>query len=92
MHKKSSCAKMLTSVPIVTSENSYILGFLFGVLKGVDLGVGGRCPFVLAFVAAPLAFVAAEEGEEAAITLQVFLTGDGSGEDSKLEEEGDGAF
>lgn len=88
MHKNSSCAKKLTSVLGVTSEGSCILGFLFGVLKGVDLGVGGECPFV----AAPLAFVACEEGEEAATTLRAFLAGDGSGEDSELKEEGDDDF
>ena len=38
----------LTSVLGVTSEPSCILGFLFGVLKGVALGVGGECPFVVA--------------------------------------------
>lgn len=80
VHKNSSRAKKLTSVLGVTSEDSCILGFLFGVLKGVDLG---ECPFV----ADPLAFVAAEEGEEAATTLRV-LAGDGSGEDSELKEEG----
>ena len=70
----------------VTSDDSCILGFLFGVLKGVDLGVEGECPFA----ADSLAFVVAKEGEEAATTLRVFLAGDGSREDSELEEEEDG--
>ena len=90
MHKNFSCAKKLTSVLGVTSEPNFILGFLFGVLKGVDLGVGGECPFVaapLAFVAAPFGLVVVEEGEEASTTLRAFLAGDGSGEDSELERE-----
>ena len=66
VHKNSSRAKKLTSVLGVTSEDSCILGFLFGVLKGVDLG---ECPFV----ADPLAFVAAEEGEEAATPCESWL-------------------
>ena len=36
----------LTSVLGVASEPSCILGFLFGVLKGVALGLGEECPFV----------------------------------------------
>ena len=36
----------LTSVLGVASEPSCILGFLFGVLKGVALGLGEECPFI----------------------------------------------